>query len=624
MKLQQVNSLKLNAKKINSVLIKGNSNVKKLKANEKSLLLRIDDQKKKKIEEKKVESKSKFKLPGQGVLGKVIKPVMSIFDKLLNFFGNILLGILITELPKAIAAAQKFFDDNPWIIPTFKNIFKFLGNTLMGMIDLANTIKPSVISAFEASRDAFIGALDLFGFETNALLSEEKSAEKSVDEAIAATQTEDDESPAEQVQPTEDAQPTREVQPTGEGPTSVPSNPDIPSPPITPVNSAPEIPSQEPREAPREVQAPSVTPDASNPPSKSSPVPSAKVKPVQTPQYKSGGLTKSPTNRRGRKIKPRRRPRMVKETGAERSAREALISYSDFHNNIKSTKKLEDEKEDSNESFKKFLELYTSVNSTVGVGTQGGPGGGSPNGRTNGPAGPAGPPGPGSSLVSVDASGEPGYDFTPPGGMNHALFDGVVQKDPVGTNHQISGNSGYGNFMIIKHEDPNRPGNYFDALYAHFPNQNFKKPGEKVKKGEVLGRMGTLNDPFDQRGSITGTHMSVDFFSVGGPYSKYNGYSGWRNLHQHIDPMALPSHSSSGLTPVQQKHFKNNKGGSITGLTKNRTGLNQSMNSTRSEVVYIIQPIVKRGRSAVVVKHIDRPIPVPVSNSRNISKPSLA
>ena len=152
MKLQQVNSLKLNAKKINSVLIKGNSNVKKLKANEKSLLLRIDDQKKKKIEEKKVESKSKFKLPGQGVLGKVIKPVMSIFDKLLNFFGNILLGILITELPKAIAAAQKFFDDNPWIIPTFKNIFKFLGNTLMGMIDLANTIKPSVISASARAR----------------------------------------------------------------------------------------------------------------------------------------------------------------------------------------------------------------------------------------------------------------------------------------------------------------------------------------------------------------------------------------------------------------------------------------------------------------------------------------
>ena len=607
MEIQQVNSLKLNAKKINSVLIKGNSDVKKLKADEKSLLLKIDDQRKKKIEESKVESRGKFKIPGQGVLGKVTKPVMGVFDKLLDFFGNILLGVLIEELPRAIAAAQKFFDDNPWIIPTFKNIFKFLGNTLMGMIDLANTIKPSVISAFEASRGAVIGALDLFGFETDALLGEDaKSAEKSVDEAIAATQTEANESPAGEVQPTE------------EGPTSVQSNPDIPSSPVTPVNSAPEIPGQEPKE----VQSPSATPDSSTPPSQSSPVPSVKVKPTQTtPQYKYGGLTKSSTNKRGRKIKPRRRPRMVQEIGAERSAREALISYSDFHDNIKATKKLEDQKEDSNESFRKFLELYTSVHSTVGVGT--GPGGGSPDGLPD--AGPVGPAGPGSPLVSFDASNEPGFDFTPPGGMNHALFDGVVKPDPYGTNNQINGNSGYGNFMIIRHEDPNRPGTFFDALYAHFPNKNFKKPGETVKKGEVLGRMGTLNDPFDQRGSITGTHMSVDFFPVDGPYGKPYSYPYWRNLHQHIDPMTLPTHNSSGLTPFQKKQYTNNKGnGNFKGMLRRHTGLNQSMDSTGSKVVYVVQPIVKRGRSTIVVKHIDRPITVPVSDSSNIIRPSLA
>ena len=106
MEVKQVNSLKLNAKKINSVLIRGNSNVKKLRADENNLLLRIADEKKKKTEEKKVESRGKISFPGKGMLGKVAKPVMSVFDKLLEFFGNILLGVLLEELPKAIAAAE--------------------------------------------------------------------------------------------------------------------------------------------------------------------------------------------------------------------------------------------------------------------------------------------------------------------------------------------------------------------------------------------------------------------------------------------------------------------------------------------------------------------------------------
>ena len=30
--------------------------------------------------------------------------------------------------------------------------------------------------------------------------------------------------------------------------------------------------------------------------------------------------------------------------------------------------------------------------------------------------------------------------------------------------------SGYGNYVVIRSEDPNNPGKYFDGLYAHFPD----------------------------------------------------------------------------------------------------------------------------------------------------------
>ena len=157
--------------------------------------------------------------------------------------------------------------------------------------------------------------------------------------------------------------------------------------------------------------------------------------------------------------------------------------------------------------------------------------------------------------VSVDSTGEPGYDITHGGADNIALFDGVVVPDPLGTNHQVSGGRGYGNFIIIRSDDPNNPGKQFDALYAHFPNQNFPKPGEQIRKGQVLGRMGTLNDPVQQRGSITGTHMSVDFFPAGGPYTKNNPYAHWRGLQPLIGSNESkskkpPKGGGSNLTPV--------------------------------------------------------------------------
>ena len=161
-------------------------------------------------------------------------------------------------------------------------------------------------------------------------------------------------------------------------------------------------------------------------------------------------------------------------------------------------------------------------------------------------------------------------------GYNRALFDGVVVADPLGTNHQISGNRGYGNFMIVRSIDPGT-GDEFDAIYAHFPNQSFPSPGTRVTKGQILGKMATLDDPFEQRGSITGAHTSIDFFPAGGPYTKSNPYSNWRGLVERINPGSYDESGESGTdmnaAVVQQWYKKNftekyHSGGEVPGSTE--------------------------------------------------------
>lgn len=113
----------------------------------------------------------------------------------------------------------------------------------------------------------------------------------------------------------------------------------------------------------------------------------------------------------------------------------------------------------------------------------------------------------------IDRTGEPGVDFTPEGDQNRCLFDGTVTE--IGHDYNTKTNRGYGNYVVIKSIDPVN-GQEFEALYAHFPNNAIKvSQGQDVKVGQKLGRMGTLNDPREDIGSITGTHMSVDFFKCG-------------------------------------------------------------------------------------------------------------
>ena len=140
----------------------------------------------------------------------------------------------------------------------------------------------------------------------------------------------------------------------------------------------------------------------------------------------------------------------------------------------------------------------------------------------------------------IDASGEPGVDFTPTGIDNRALFDGEVVK--IGYQFNPETQRGYGNYVVVRSEDPNN-GEQFDALYAHIPkNAIYVNKGDQLKVGDKIGRMGTEDDDITDIGSINGTHMSVDFYKADGTCSV--PYPHWRT---NIVPLVDTKFSTANL-----------------------------------------------------------------------------
>jgi len=136
----QVKKLKLNATNIKTVLITGNRSLKKLRIEEKNLVIKQKQKIKAGKKEAVVEGKS---IPGSGIVksvgNKIKGNAMSFFDKIKEFFSLILFGILVNKLPKIIARVEKFFYDNRKIIDTIKTVIKTIGNVMMGLI---NVVKP--------------------------------------------------------------------------------------------------------------------------------------------------------------------------------------------------------------------------------------------------------------------------------------------------------------------------------------------------------------------------------------------------------------------------------------------------------------------------------------------------
>ena len=111
---KEVKKVKISANNINSFLIVSNAKLKRIRMDETNLFNKLQQQQKRKNKEKSIESKKDIngsKKTKKGIIGKT----MSIWDKILNFFGIIGLGILIQTLPKVFENIKKFLKENEWL-----------------------------------------------------------------------------------------------------------------------------------------------------------------------------------------------------------------------------------------------------------------------------------------------------------------------------------------------------------------------------------------------------------------------------------------------------------------------------------------------------------------------------
>ena len=152
--------LKLSIFNIKSLLVFNKKKLDKIKKEKKKFSL--FQMKKKKVEEKenKIESPrtvgSTLKSIGKGLLAKPL----SIIDKLKEFFGIILLGILVNNLPTIVKKLQqvlgkikKFFEDNPWIGKTITFVFGIIAKGMMGILDLTKALMPIIGGSFKFALD---------------------------------------------------------------------------------------------------------------------------------------------------------------------------------------------------------------------------------------------------------------------------------------------------------------------------------------------------------------------------------------------------------------------------------------------------------------------------------------
>lgn len=152
--------LKLNVTNIKSSLISNQKKIKKINSEKNKFVLIKKNQEEIKKKESKIESSSGKISPIQTIGKKLLSGPLSLIDKFKEFFGLILLGIVVNNLPTIIKNLQNilgkikdFFDKNPQIGNAIKFGFKVIGNGLLGLVKFIKFIKPYVGGSFKFALD---------------------------------------------------------------------------------------------------------------------------------------------------------------------------------------------------------------------------------------------------------------------------------------------------------------------------------------------------------------------------------------------------------------------------------------------------------------------------------------
>lgn len=153
MEATEVKKLKLNARRIHNTLLSNNKQLRKLRLSETSFLKNQETQEKRTLKEQSIEKPSGVRKALSSIKDKIMSGPMSIFDKIKELFGIILVGFLVNALPGIIRKIKKFFDQNPGIINAIKETFKILGNLGYGLIKIVNSLTPKDQQKLTAEKD---------------------------------------------------------------------------------------------------------------------------------------------------------------------------------------------------------------------------------------------------------------------------------------------------------------------------------------------------------------------------------------------------------------------------------------------------------------------------------------
>lgn len=128
MSISQTKQLKITAVNIRSVLVERTSTVNKLKLRKAVLKRRQFLQSERAVAEKKVESTGGKKGPMRSILGNVKGMVMPIGSRIMNFFGSLAMGWVVTKLPTIIKSLKSAWDvTKPILSFTWETIKKVFG-----------------------------------------------------------------------------------------------------------------------------------------------------------------------------------------------------------------------------------------------------------------------------------------------------------------------------------------------------------------------------------------------------------------------------------------------------------------------------------------------------------------
>ena len=132
----QIKKLKLNVTNIKSHLIDSNKKLRKLRIRKTGLLSQNEKNKNIRKKESNVEKKNLgIGMGFRNIMNAVMSPVSNIFNKILEFAGLVLTGLLIGFVPQAMRAISSFFNSTfmktvTGVLGGFVNLIASLGNLL--------------------------------------------------------------------------------------------------------------------------------------------------------------------------------------------------------------------------------------------------------------------------------------------------------------------------------------------------------------------------------------------------------------------------------------------------------------------------------------------------------------